>query len=150
MSGQRQKNRPEQGVLAFPTESRSEALKADGKGTETLVAKRRPESLAETERLMEEVCEWSENQGGALPPRPSPDSKSGFENGRAEPEASASPRWLPIPQLTCVAGSATSGSDKRRRCCNALNRGYAADSGLWCGSNGNREGRDSKNFENGV
>ena len=28
------------------------------KGTETLVAKRRPESLAETERLMEEVCEW--------------------------------------------------------------------------------------------
>jgi len=58
MSGQRQKNQPEQGVLAFPTESRSEAPKADGKGTETLVAKRRPESLAETERLMEEVCEW--------------------------------------------------------------------------------------------
>src|SRR5271167_1697951 len=58
MSGQRQKNRPEQGVLAFPTESRSEAPKADGKGTETLVAKRRPESLAETERLMEEVWEW--------------------------------------------------------------------------------------------
>ena len=58
MSGQRQKNRPEQGVLAFPTESRSEAPKAVEKGTETLVAKRRPESLAETERLMEEVCEW--------------------------------------------------------------------------------------------
>ena len=58
MSGQRQKNQPEQGVLAFPTESRSEAPKADGKGSETLVAKRRPESLAETERLMEEVCEW--------------------------------------------------------------------------------------------
>src|SRR5437879_9158049 len=58
MSGQRQKNRPEQGVLAFPADSRSEAPKADGKGTETLVAKRRPESLAETERLMEEVCEW--------------------------------------------------------------------------------------------
>ena len=57
MSGQRQKNRPEQGVLAFPTESRSEAPKAVEKGTETLVAKRRPESLAETERLMEEVCE---------------------------------------------------------------------------------------------
>ena len=58
MSGQRQKNRPEQEVLAFPTESRSEAPKAVEKGTETLVAKRRPESLAETERLMEEVCEW--------------------------------------------------------------------------------------------
>jgi RNA-directed DNA polymerase len=27
-------------------------------GTETLVAKRMPESLAETARLMEEVCEW--------------------------------------------------------------------------------------------
>ena len=58
MSGQRQKNRPEQGELAFPTGSRSEAPKTDGKGTETLMAKRRPESLAETERLMEEVCEW--------------------------------------------------------------------------------------------
>jgi len=58
MSGQRQKNRPEQGELAFPTGSRSEAPKTDGKGTETLVAKRKPESLAETERLMEEVCEW--------------------------------------------------------------------------------------------
>jgi RNA-directed DNA polymerase len=56
MSGQRQKNRPEQGVLAFPTESRSDAPKTDGKGTETLVAKRK--SLAETERLMEKVCEW--------------------------------------------------------------------------------------------
>ena len=51
MSGQRQKNRPEQGVLAFLAESRSEAPKAVEKGTETLVEKRRPESLAETERL---------------------------------------------------------------------------------------------------
>jgi len=57
MSGQRQKNRPEQGVLACPTESRREAPKAVEKGSETLVAKRRPESLAETERLREEVCE---------------------------------------------------------------------------------------------
>jgi RNA-directed DNA polymerase len=56
-SGQRQKNRPEQGVLAFPTESRSEASKAVEQGSETLVAKRRTESLAGTERLMEEVCE---------------------------------------------------------------------------------------------
>ena len=64
MSGQRQKNRPEQGVLAFPAESRSEAPKAVEKGTETLVAKRKSESLAETERLMEEVCELGKLQAG--------------------------------------------------------------------------------------
>ena len=57
MSGQRQKNRPEQGVLAFPAEGRSDAPKAVAKGTETLMAKHRTESLAGTERLMEEVCE---------------------------------------------------------------------------------------------
>jgi RNA-directed DNA polymerase len=65
MSGQRQKNRPEQEVLAFPGESRSDAPKTTGKGTETLVAKRRTESLAGTERLMEEVCEL-ENSKQAL------------------------------------------------------------------------------------
>ncbi|HVH72369.1 MAG TPA: hypothetical protein VNB49_14835 [Candidatus Dormibacteraeota bacterium] len=58
MSGQRQKNRPGQGELAFPAESRSDAPKAVEKGTETPVAKRKAESLAGTERLMEEVCEW--------------------------------------------------------------------------------------------
>src|SRR6202162_664022 len=57
MSGQRQKNQPEQGVLAFPAEGRSDAPKAVAKGTETLTAKHRTESLAGTERLMEEVCE---------------------------------------------------------------------------------------------
>src|SRR6266699_2665333 len=57
MSGQRQKNQPEQGVLAFPAEGRSEAPKAAERGTETLMAKRKSESLAGTERLMEEVCE---------------------------------------------------------------------------------------------
>ena len=57
MSGQRQKNRPEQGVLAFPVEGRSDAPKAAAKGTETRMAKHRTESLAGTERLMEEVCE---------------------------------------------------------------------------------------------
>jgi len=56
MSGRRQKNRPEPGVLAFPAESRREAAKAVAKGTETLMAKRKTESLAGTERLMEEVC----------------------------------------------------------------------------------------------
>src|SRR5436853_651612 len=57
MSGQRQKNRPEQGGLAFPVESRSDDPKPAAKETETLVAKRKSESLAGTERLMEEVCE---------------------------------------------------------------------------------------------
>src|SRR5467141_3122639 len=57
MSGQRQKNRPEQEVLAFPAESRSDAPNTGEKGTETQVAKRMSESLAGTERLMEEVCE---------------------------------------------------------------------------------------------
>ena len=57
MSGQRQKNQPEQGELAFPVESRSDAPKATGKGTETRVAEGQTESLAGTERLMEEVCE---------------------------------------------------------------------------------------------
>jgi RNA-directed DNA polymerase len=66
MSVQRQKNRPEQEVLAFPEESRSDAPKTPGKGTETLVAKRKSESLAGTERLMEEVCEL-ENSKQALP-----------------------------------------------------------------------------------
>ena len=56
MSGQRQKNRPGQEVLAFSAEGRSEAPKTTGKGTETLMAKRESESLAGTERLMEEVC----------------------------------------------------------------------------------------------
>ena len=57
MSGQRQKNRPEQEVLAFPVESRSDAPSAIGQGNETQVAKRKSESLAGTERLIEEVCE---------------------------------------------------------------------------------------------
>src|ERR1700694_2888406 len=57
MSERRQKNRPEQEVLAFPAESRSDAPKASAKGTETLMAKHRTESRAGTERLMEEVCE---------------------------------------------------------------------------------------------
>ncbi len=57
MSGRRQKNRPEQEVLAFPAESRSDAPRAAEQGTETHMAKRKSESLAGTERLMEEVCE---------------------------------------------------------------------------------------------
>jgi RNA-directed DNA polymerase len=54
MSDRRQKN---QLVMAFPAESRSEAPMAGGEGTESLAAKRRTESSAITEQLMEEVCE---------------------------------------------------------------------------------------------
>jgi hypothetical protein len=52
MSGQRQKNQPEQEVLAFPVESRSDTPSATGQGIETQVAKRKSESLAGTERLI--------------------------------------------------------------------------------------------------
>ena len=54
MSDKRQKN---QLALAFREENRSEALKASKEGTESLAAKRRSESPAIGERLMEEVCE---------------------------------------------------------------------------------------------
>src|SRR6202140_3271350 len=57
MSGERQKTRPEQLGLAFPTESRGEAPRAGGRGTEALMAKRGNENPADTERVMEEVCE---------------------------------------------------------------------------------------------
>ena len=53
-SDKRQKN---QLVLAFPEESRSEAPTASTEGTESFVAKRRAESPAIGEQLMEEVCE---------------------------------------------------------------------------------------------
>jgi RNA-directed DNA polymerase len=54
MSDKRQKN---QLVLAFPEASRSEAPMAPREGTESLTAKRTPESPAIGEQLMEEVCE---------------------------------------------------------------------------------------------
>src|SRR5580692_8339494 len=57
MSVKRQKTRPEQLGLAFPTAGRGEAPSAVGQGTETPTAKRMYESPADTERLMEEVCE---------------------------------------------------------------------------------------------
>src|SRR6185437_13445186 len=57
MSGKRQKNQSEQLELAFPKAGRGEAPRAVGRGTETLTAKRAHENPADTERLMEEVCE---------------------------------------------------------------------------------------------
>lgn len=57
MSGKRQKNRPGQLELALNAEGPSEAPKAAGQGTEPHTAKRAPESPADTEGLMEEVCE---------------------------------------------------------------------------------------------
>ncbi len=57
MSGKRQKTQHKQVLLAFASEGRGEALDADGQGTEPLVAKPAPESPAQEERLMEEVCD---------------------------------------------------------------------------------------------
>jgi RNA-directed DNA polymerase len=52
----RQKTQYEQLLLAFASEERGATPGADSEGTEPLVAKRTPESPAEEERLMEEVC----------------------------------------------------------------------------------------------
>jgi RNA-directed DNA polymerase len=66
MSDKRQKNqlahsgnvgRAQQLELAFTDESRSEAPRVSGEGTESLAVKRGTESPAIDERLMEEVCE---------------------------------------------------------------------------------------------
>src|ERR1019366_6236398 len=54
MSDERQKNQLE---LAFLDESRSEAPRVSEEGTESPAAKRRTESPAIGEQLMEEVCE---------------------------------------------------------------------------------------------
>ncbi|MGH9955795.1 MAG: group II intron reverse transcriptase/maturase [Pyrinomonadaceae bacterium] len=54
MSDKRQKN---QLVLAFAEMSRSEAPRDSVGGTETLMAKREAESMANSKQLMEEVCE---------------------------------------------------------------------------------------------
>jgi RNA-directed DNA polymerase len=54
MGDRRQKNQLE---LAFTDKSRSEAPRVSGRGIESLTAKRRAESPAIGERLMEEVCE---------------------------------------------------------------------------------------------
>jgi RNA-directed DNA polymerase len=54
MSDRRQKNQLE---LAFTDKSRSEAPRVSAEGTESLTAKRRVESPAIGEQLMEEVCE---------------------------------------------------------------------------------------------
>ncbi len=54
MSDKRQKNQLE---LAFQEESRSEAPMASREGTESPAAKRKSESPAIGEQLMEEVCE---------------------------------------------------------------------------------------------
>ena len=57
MSGTRQKIQSAQMRLAFVEESRGKSLDAPNEGTESLVAKRAPESPANDLWLMEEVCE---------------------------------------------------------------------------------------------
>jgi RNA-directed DNA polymerase len=57
-----------------------------------------------------------------------------------------------VTQITTYLrdGSDTLTIVRRPRCCKPLNRGYAADFGRWCGSNGNGDGRDFANFANGM
>src|ERR1700720_4062675 len=57
MSGKRQKNQPEQLGLALAVGDRSEAPSSSAQGFEPSTAKRTDESPADTEALMEEVCE---------------------------------------------------------------------------------------------
>jgi len=57
VSGKRQKIQYEQLLLAFAADCRGEALDTGRKGTEPLTAKRIPESPAQEERLMKEVCD---------------------------------------------------------------------------------------------
>ena len=57
MRGTRQKIQFKQLLLAFTAEVRGETPGTGRKGTEPLAAKRPPESPAEEERLMEEVCD---------------------------------------------------------------------------------------------
>jgi RNA-directed DNA polymerase len=54
MGDKRQKNQLE---LAFTVKQKGEARKPDGKGTESSLARYESESLAESERLMEAICE---------------------------------------------------------------------------------------------
>lgn len=57
MNGKWQKIQPEQLGLALNSEGRSEAPRTEDQGAEAFTAKRAHESPADTERLMEEVCE---------------------------------------------------------------------------------------------
>src|SRR5713226_8157605 len=57
MSGWRRKTGPNKRCWPFRRKGRSDAPTAAAQGTETLMATRKSESLAGTERLMEEVCE---------------------------------------------------------------------------------------------
>src|SRR3989304_6477420 len=57
MRAKRQKTQYTQLRLAFAAERRGEALEAVRTGTEPFMAKRVPESPAQEERFMEEVCQ---------------------------------------------------------------------------------------------
>jgi len=53
---QRQKNQLQQ-ARAFPETGRSEARESSRRGTESSLAKHKPESPASSDQLMEEICE---------------------------------------------------------------------------------------------
>ena len=92
----------------------------------------------------------NENRGGGSLPRLSLASRSGFGSRRGEPAASACGRWSRNWRPISVAGSGTSATVKRPRCWNVLRRGYAADFGRWCESNGSVDGQGSASCANGA
>ncbi len=88
----RQKNHPEQLGLALVTESRSEAPRADTQRHEPLMAKHKCESPADTEALMEEVCE-RENCQQALRRVKADRGSPGVDGMTVPPDADPHVRW---------------------------------------------------------
>jgi hypothetical protein len=60
------------------------------------------------------------------------------------------PSWRTIIGIACevVTAAGISATVKRRPCCKALNRGYAAAFGRWCGSSGSADEPGSANSAN--
>ena len=95
MSDQRQKNQLE---LAFTDESRSEAPRVSAEGTESLAAKRRTESLAIGEQLMEEVCERENCQQALARVKANKGSRRGWDDR---------PRIARVSETTLASHSGT-------------------------------------------
>jgi RNA-directed DNA polymerase len=134
MSDKRQKN---QLKLAFTAKDTGEAPRTAEGGTEPPVAKRRAESPADTEQLMEEVCE-RENCKQALARVKANKGSPGVDGMtvRDLPEY-LKQHWLTIREQLLSgtyrprgAGLAISASARRRLCWEALSNGSGADFGL--------------------
>ena len=101
-------------------------------------------------KFLDSASPVNENRGGGSPPRPSLALRSGFGNRPGEPVASAYGRWSKSLRPIYEDGSGTSATVKRLRCCKVLKRGYAADFGRWCGSNGSADGHGFASFASGA